>query len=297
VQLRGITVYGNRLIPTSAGFDIRLNDLEEVEKRLDNATKELDQLAPGMREKLVEGKKAALPEEARKLFDIPEDKRTPEQQQALYGLNEQIGVRPVEVARAISGPNRIRALQLADQMEEEEKTKRYINIYRGIVNFAYWRQRCQAERQDRMLTAREQVFEADRQLELGQNFSQIEKLYEEAWVAFAAIFKEFPELMGNPEAEELVESVERYRDLLSQLDKPFPVDFVLNPMLDKHRRGQKLRELAKQVSEATGDTPEGKKPEDKKPEEKKPEDAKPEEKTPEDKKPAEAKDGKAAPQD
>jgi hypothetical protein len=294
-QLRGTIVYGNRLIPTSGGFDIRLNDLEEVEKRIENAIAELDQLAPGAREKIKEGKKAALPEAARKLFDIPEEKRTPEQQNALYGLNEQIAVRHEEVARTVSGADRIRALQLADQLEGDEKVKRYININRGIVNFAYWRQRCQAEREDRMLKARQQVFDADRQLELGQNFSQVEKLYEEAWEAFAAIFKDFPDLMDNPEAEELVESVERYRDLLSQLDKPFPVDFVLNPMLDKHRRGQKLRELAKQVSEATGDVPEGKKPEDKKSDESKsedkktPDDNKTGDQKPEDNKPAETK--------
>jgi hypothetical protein len=255
VELRNVTVYGNRLVPTSGGFDIRLNDGEEVDKRIKALNEELDQLAPGAREKIVAGKRAALPEASQKLLEIPVEKRTGEQYSQAQTLEQQTAASHEEVARTVSGVNRVRALQVADQLENEEKNARYIKIYRGIVNFDYWRQRCQAEREQRMLTARQQVFDADRQLELGQNFTKIEQDYEKAWHAFAEIFKDYPELMPNPESEELVESVERYRDLLAQLDKPFPVDFILNDMLDKHQRGKKLREMAKQVSEATSDSP------------------------------------------
>ncbi len=260
-------VYGNRLIPTSAGFDIRLNDGEEVEQRTKVATEELDALAPGARAKLVAAKKAALSAGVREILDMPEDKLTPEQHQLKYTALEQMAVRHEEVARTVSGPQRVRALQLTDQLEQEDKLARYIKIYRGIVNFDYWRLRCKAEREPRMLAARLAVFEADRQLELGQNFGEVEKLYDNAWHAFAAIFDEYPPLMDNPEAEELVESVERYRDLLAQLDKPFPAEFVLNKMLAKHDRGRKILGLAKLVNDASADSPTPKKPDEKKPEE------------------------------
>ncbi|WP_425617635.1 hypothetical protein NA78x_001316 [Anatilimnocola sp. NA78] len=268
-------VYGNRLIPTSAGFDIRLNEGEEVAQRMKQFTEELDKLAPGARDKLYNERKAATsadlvkaqPAEVRTAFEKPLDQLTEEDRMNLSVVLSHIFPNNLDIARTVTGPERIRALQLVDQLEAEAKLAQYIKIYRGIVNFEYWRERCKAERQPRMLAARAKVFDADRKLELGQGFTEVQKQYEEAWVSFAEIFKDFPDLMANPEAEELVESIERYRDLLSQLDKPFPADFVLNDMLDKHTRGRKLRDLAKLVSDGSAETP--KKPEEKKPEDKK----------------------------
>lgn len=291
-ELRQV-VYGNRLVPTSAGFDIRLNDGEQVNQRIKETADELDKLAPGTREKLAAEKRAALPEAMREALDMPVEKLTSDTAQLRYAAEQQIIVQHEEVARTVTGPNRLKAFQLADQLEGDAKLANFIKIYRQIVNFEYWRTRSKAEREPRTMEARQKVFNADRQLELGQNFSETQKLYEDAWESFAKIFVDYPELMANPEAEELVESVERYRDLLAQLDKPFPTDFVLNDLLEKHDRGRKLRGLAKLVNEASADAP--KKPDETKPEEKKPEEPK-EEKKPDEKKPAETKrdDGKPA---
>lgn len=287
-ELRQV-VYGNRLVPTSAGFDIRLNDGERINARMQELIAELDKLAPGAREKLTADKKAALPEAVRAALDAPEDKLTQEGHQLRYAGSQQIAVSHEEVARTVTGENRLKAFQLADQLEGEAKLANFTKIYRQIVNFEYWRLRCKAEREPRMMEARQKVFNADRQLELGQNFGEIQKQYEDAWESFAKIFVDYPDLMSNPEAEELVESVERYRDLLAQLDKPFPPDFILNNLLEKHDRGRKLRGMAKLVNEATADGP--KKPEDKKPEDKKPDETKPEE-NPDKTKPEEKKEEK-----
>lgn len=300
-------VYGNRLVPTSAGFDIRLNDLEEVDQRIKEATEQLDALAPGAREKLLAEKKASYPAEIRALLDKAPGTLTAEDYGKLGNTLNEVIPRHEDVARTVAGPSRVKALQLADQIEADAKLSQYIKIYRGIVNFEYWRQRCKAEREPRMLAARAAVFEADRKMELGQGFSEMQKVYEDAWKSFAEIFADFPELMDNPEAEELIESVERYRDLLSQLDKPFPADFVLNNLLDKHQRGKKIRDLAKLANEdptANKEEPKSEEPkkddtkkeeakpaepkaDDKKAEEKKPEEPKPEEKKPEEPKPDE----------
>lgn len=286
-ELRQV-VYANRLIPTSAGFDIRLNDGEIVAKRIEETAAELDKLAPGAREKLAADKRAALPEEMQKALDIPDEKLSPENATLKYAGQQQIAVSHEEVARTVTGENRLKAFQLADQLEGDLKLAQFIKIYRQIVNFEYWRLRCKAEREPRTMEARQKVFNADRQLELGQNFSEIQKLYEDAWDAFAKIFADYPDLMANPEAEELVESIERYRDLLAQLDKPFPTDFVLNDLLEKHDRGRKLRTQAKLSSEAAAEVP--KKPEESKPDEDKPEDKKPADPDkPEEKKPEEKK--------
>ncbi|WP_254507232.1 hypothetical protein [Anatilimnocola floriformis] len=292
-ELRDI-VYGNRSVPTSAGFDIRLNDAEEVGARIKASREELDKLAVGVREKIIADRKAALPENVRAALDAADDKLTPEQQGLRYTGNQQLAVKDIEVARQAKGADRVRAFQLADLLEAEEKHLQYINIYRGIVNFDYWRQRCKAEREPRMLSARKAVFDADTAA-VGEDLETNKKRYESAWEKFAAIFADYPDLMANPETEELVESVEIYHGLLGQLDKPFPRDFVLNNMLEKHPRGRKLLENARRVNDAT--TTEDAKPEDKKPEDVKPEDKKPAEPKPDDKKPEEPKVEDKKPED
>jgi hypothetical protein len=51
--------------------------------------------------------------------------------------------------------------------------------------------------------------------------------------------------MDNAEAQDLIESVAHYRDLLGQLDEPFPSSFPLWALLDKHQKGQQIRDQVK----------------------------------------------------
>ena len=48
------------------------------------------------------------------------------------------------------------------------------------------------------------------------------KKYEEAWDAWDDIFKQYPALMEQNEAEELLEPIKRYKKLISDIDQPFP---------------------------------------------------------------------------
>src|SRR5207248_4580647 len=77
-------------------------------------------------------------------------------------------------------------------------------------------------------------------------------LYEAAWQLYARLFEKYPALMENAEAQDLVESVAHYRDLLGQLDESFPSSFPLWDLLDKHQKGQQIRDQVKllQGSEA-----------------------------------------------
>ena len=71
--------------------------------------------------------------------------------------------------------------------------------------------------------------------------------------------------MDNAEAQDLIESVAHYRDVLGQLDEPFPADFPLWPLMDKHYKGQQIRD---QVKLLQGDEPaqeKSKEDDDKKP--------------------------------
>ena len=110
----------------------------------------------------------------------------------------------------------------------------------------------------------------------------------------AITFEKYPELMDNAESQDLVDSVAHYRDVLGQLDEPFPADFPLWNLLDKHYKGQQIRDQVKllQGRDATdGKKADDAKPEEKKEDEKKEDAPKADEKKPEDKKPDEKKPG------
>jgi hypothetical protein len=127
-----------------------------------------------------------------------------------------------------------------------------------VVAFDYWRMRVQAERTNEARQARKDVYDADKLSAQGARFEEARRLYEQAWDSWAIIFKQYPDLMNNSEAQDLIESISRYRDLLGQLDQPFPAEFKLNDLLDMHYDGQQLREqirLIQGTAPATAEQP------------------------------------------
>jgi len=105
-----------------------------------------------------------------------------------------------------------------------------------------------------------------------------------AWKLYATIFDKYPDLMDNAEAQDLIDSVGHYRDVLGQLDEPFPMSFPLWPLMDKHYKGQQIRDQVKllQGSDAAGGQPkkaeQSDKPAEPATDKRKTEDNKPEEK-------------------
>jgi len=116
----------------------------------------------------------------------------------------------------------------------------YCDRYRDIVNFEYWRTRAEVEQTTHAIKAREYVFEADRLFREESDFEGSRMLYERAWDLWAVIFEVYPELLEDTTAEELMESVKRYREVLAQLDEPnlnehhLPRDFPLMKLVRLH---------------------------------------------------------------
>src|SRR5438132_9738724 len=116
---------------------------------------------------------------------------------------------------------------------------------RRIVNFAYWRMPAEAELSDEAPKAHSSVYDADQLSASGENLAKARGLYEAAWKLYATMFDNYPDLMDNAEAQDLIDSVGHYRDLLGQLDEPFPSSFPLWSLLDKHQKGQQIRDQVK----------------------------------------------------
>ncbi len=283
------TAYGNRELPASAGYNIRLNDFEPMQERIKEMRAEIDKLAPGVRDQIRSDKVAKLSAEKKVALEKPADKRTDEEMGLAYQAEYEVNVTDREVLDAAPRDAKPRLRILVDQVETDQVIVGSISRDRGIVNFEYWRTRCQAEKNDQTQGARKDVHDADALFVAGEKFDEARKLYERSWDAWSQIFDEHPILMDNAEAQDLIESIERYRDLLGQLDEKFPLDFTLNKLLDKHFEGQQLREQVKLLHNASG----GAKPEDTKPGENKPDESNPDDAKPD--APGETKDDAAKP--
>ena len=264
--------YGERELPTSVGFNIRLNDKESVDARIAEAQAELDRLCPGAAEEIRKEKIANLSPEKRAAWETPAEQRASEQHAMAYDAEQEIKVYPRDYLSRAPRESRPRVRQLVDQMEQDQLTSHQIEINRRIVNFEYWRMRAESELSDESPKAHSNVFEADRLVSSGENLAKARELYEDAWKLYAVVFEKYPALMENAEAQDLIESVGHYRDLLGQLDEPFPSSFPLWDLLDKHQKGQQIRDQVKllQGPEGTGgkkDEPSADKPQDQAPRE------------------------------
>ncbi|MEX2175914.1 MAG: hypothetical protein WD872_16250, partial [Pirellulaceae bacterium] len=281
--------YGNRELPTSQGYLIRLSDKEPLEQRLVKLKAEVEELAPGVREQIRQDKLDKLSAESRAALEKPASERSGEEFNLAYMAGLETGVTVQEIYDRAGREARPRLRTLVEQIQSDESQIETIGRNRQIVNFEYWRTRCEAERTDQAQRAREDVYEADRKFASGENFDEARQQYERAWDAWDQIFTKYPTLMDNAEAQDLIVSIGKYRDLLGQLDERFPLDFKLNRLLDVHHEGQELREQVRLLHEAAGPAAPEAKPAEDKPAEDKPAEDKPAEDKPAEDKPAEDK--------
>jgi uncharacterized low-complexity protein len=250
--------YGNRELPTSAGFTIHLNDKEAVDERIRLAYEELEKLCPGARQEIEAEKRAKLTFEQRAALDKPMAERTPDEYSIAYEAEQSLKVLPRDFLSKVSRENRPRVRQLVDQIEEDERTSLQINLNRRIVNFEYWRTRCEVDRTNESQQAQKDVYDADLLFSTsGEKLTEARELYERAWRGYAAIYEKHPTLMENAEAQDLVDSVGRYKDLLGQLDEPFPADFPLWKLMEQHEKGRQIRDQVRllQGAASVGEKP------------------------------------------
>ena len=143
---------------------LHLNDEEAEAEIAKQKIAELEKMQPGLRDKIIAEKKAALPSAERIALDTPDAQRTEKQRQLAFQAAEAIGVGHDEVARRITGSpeRREAAKKLAKEAREHEQLAMYTNRYRSTVNFNYWNQHAKTEQGKDLRTARELIYKGDR---------------------------------------------------------------------------------------------------------------------------------------
>lgn len=235
--------FGQREIPTSEGRTLRLNDLDRVSGELAKVTEQLENLVPGLRERIRLEKRSKLSEAEIEALDTHEDKRSLIHVADARSAEVKMIVYPLEmVIHAEMQPHRKEARAYAKEATDKQSLLSRIQRYRSTVNYDYWLTRCEVEQQDRAINARRLVFEAERAYD-DSDLVKAKQLFESSFHEWAGLFRDYPSLISDVSAVDLFESTLRYEKALSQLDTVYPADFPLTKFVNDIRRDKGLVDI------------------------------------------------------
>lgn len=223
---------GRKPIPTASGFNIRLADKEESQRKIVEMIKELDELTPGMRKKLVQERFETLTSREKLAYGVSPMQWTEPLFNELETANRKMYLAHDEVAETAKGDVALRkARRLASDLNREEAYVAKIAQYRNIVAYEYWATRCEVEQTEDMAHARELVYQG-KQFYENAKLNEARRDYEKSWDLWANILAENPALRDDVTADELKDHLANYEAVLRQLDEQLPQDFKLRWLME-----------------------------------------------------------------
>ncbi len=230
--------YGLLEMPSSFVTVVRLGEQELYQARAEKLRNELEALSPGLRAKLVEEKRARLTAKEREVLAMPQEKLNAAQAELAIEALEKLKVKHAEVARRVPLENRVKAEQVAAELDRAEAMVDAIRHEREIVNYDYWRLRAQVEQTPELLAAREATYRGDRYYADGDPLAA-RKAYERGMADWRKVLDRHPLLVSDrATSDDLVDVIDHYRRTLDQLDEPFPKKFILQDIVDQHEQRQ-----------------------------------------------------------
>jgi hypothetical protein len=235
--------FGSMDIPTTFGHTVRLNSLAQTREEEKSVGDKLEALSPGLREKVREERYPTLTPEERTVLEArkPAGEMSEDEMAAYARAFRKLTVSDIEVAQAMPPELRAKALNYARRASEINELGNHTSAYSEIVNYSYWKTRCEVESSTTTVDARRYMRLADQAGEKGDP-EGAKKQYELAWDEWVKIFEQYPQLVDDDMAEGLQEVIFRYKLVLDQLDEEFPKDF-------------KLQMLAKPDEDESGSVP------------------------------------------
>ncbi len=236
--------FGQRSVPTTSPFTIKLGSILELDQQRQALTKQLMDLAGETyraEEKLL---RDGLNDQEREALAIPPEERT--QEQGMLAMQLEVRLKPMwsRVARKAPEKVRLRAIQLAGELADVEARYQKTDSYRGQVNYEYWQTLCTAEQEDRTVEARRLLFDAEK-ANADADIDQAIQKYEQAFAMWAEIIDDFPVLLQDELSDDLMRSINRYKVAIDRED--FDDDFPLHPfievMLSEKKTSEEYRRL------------------------------------------------------
>jgi hypothetical protein len=216
--------FGNRSIPTTSPFTIKLDQLDELERQISQGNENFRELTREAYDAVREKRIGEFSDTAREILDKPMDQLTRTELATRTKLETSLMPALNEVIKRSDPSIRLEAVNLLGQIQELTRRYRKTVGYREQINYPYWKTLAQAEQEERTVRARRLVYQAkqaNRQAELDKAIA----LYEEAFQIWSEIFEDYPILTVDDSAEDLYKSIRRYMVLIDSKELPegFPL--------------------------------------------------------------------------
>lgn len=226
---------GNRSIPTTAAFTIKLGQIDELLRRRAETVQELRELTGPAYTRAQDALVDTLDPVIRDAIRTPADERTKSQQsiadQHLGSLQPDLALVAQEADKSV----KLRALQLVDQIKDLDERIIKTNGHREQINYAYWETLAQAEQEERTVTARRLIYEADQALTKEGELEKAIELYERSFSLWAEVFDDYPILVIDDSAQDLFKSIGDYMKAIdsNEVAEDFPLKTFVD-LMDEH---------------------------------------------------------------
>ncbi|MCP4194025.1 MAG: hypothetical protein GY768_25740 [Planctomycetaceae bacterium] len=248
--------YGNRDIPTTYGFSIRLNEGPSMRQDANRIRDDLLAMIPGAKEEILNKKRDAMSPETLEAMELPWQERTVEQSAMALIADRRLRVEFDDLAkRAPSEPEKKAEFQrLIREGVRLEAEADAIDNYQEQVNYRYWKLRCEIEQSQTAIDARKYLYAAEEAYKVA-DLEGMRQNYEASWNEWAKIFEKYPVMLEDTTAEDLMESVARYRWVLEQFEETFPpADFKLMRLLELNDPNFNPNQIPQATDEASSES-------------------------------------------
>jgi hypothetical protein len=225
--------FGSMDIATSWGHTVRLDNLENLELAKKRYRGELEELSGGLREKIREERRAKLSDQEAEAFELLKKgvKLSTEMSTIAAQAYGKLTVTDFDVVERLPDDLKVQGRVLAARAEEADTLASRTSSYGDVVNYHYWKRRCEIEQAADTADARRFMMLGDRAAKDGDPDGAREN-YEKSWVIWAEILKKYPELVDDVMADDLRDVIHRYKLVLDQLDEEFPEEFILKVLVE-----------------------------------------------------------------
>lgn len=248
--------FGDREIAGGDGEPIRLNELAEIQKQLDEKLGQLESLSLKTREQLKQERLANLTDQDRELYANPNlAMNSLDGVTRMQAIVQRVNVTHRDLALNAPAENRTRSFQLADEVQALEARLSLIRSRHSVVNYEYWHTRCivegggTQEDYDRMVTRLKAdgktpltktynpALEARKLMHLAHQMYDEDPLtarepYEQSFAIWHGIMHDYPVMEGDGEIyDDLLNEIRRYERVLDHHGERMTENFILKDLL------------------------------------------------------------------
>lgn len=229
--------FGERSIPTTSPFTIKLDRVEELTRLQQEKVEEFESITSEFREEALRKNVAGMSELEQRIIASDKEDLTEAEQWDQYRFSLMAEPSRDQLARMTPGKDRLRAISLAGEIAGLQQRMDKTRGMQKQINYVYWKTLAIAEQEERTVQARRLIYEAERANEDAEP-DLAQSLYEQAFELWAQIFDDYPILTIDDSAEDLRESIRRYAVTIDSEDfgDDFPLQTFVEMMDNKEGR-------------------------------------------------------------